>query len=105
MLSFFISLEICHLVKSLPFKGFATQSGLFTTVRKETVGNTLAKEENAGNQHFLLFPKYFAPYPKHYISIFESLTPLAVGQRAYVMVRCPSYVRPCINFFFKHLLL
>ena len=36
------------------------------------------------------------------------LAPLAIGQRAYVMVRCPSSVRPsvrpCINFFFKHLL-
>ena len=40
------------------------------------------------------------------------LAPLAVGQRAYVMARCPSCVRLsvrasvrlCINFFFKHLL-
>ena len=24
---------------------------------------------------------------------------LAVGQRAYDMVRCPSCVRPCVNFF------
>ena len=40
------------------------------------------------------------------------LAPLAVGQQAYVMVRCPSCVRPsvrasvrpCVNFFFKHLL-
>ena len=38
----------------------------------------------------------------------EFLAPLAVGQRAYVMARCPSCVcacvRPCVNFFFKHLL-
>ena len=33
------------------------------------------------------------------------LAPLAVGQRAYVMVSCPSCVRPSVNFFFKHLLL
>ena len=44
------------------------------------------------------------------------LAPLAVGQQAYVMARCPSCVRPsvrasvrpsvrpCVNFFFKHLL-
>ena len=36
------------------------------------------------------------------------LAPLAVGQRAYVMVRFPSCVRAsvrlCVNFFFKHLL-
>ena len=39
---------------------------------------------------------------------FRFLAPLAVGQRAYVMVYCPScvrpWVRPCVNFFFKHLL-
>ena len=33
------------------------------------------------------------------------LAPLAVGQRAYVMVHCPPCVRLCVNFFFKHLLL
>ena len=37
------------------------------------------------------------------------LAPLAIGQRANVMVCCPSCVcvsvRPCVNFFFKHLLL
>ena len=33
------------------------------------------------------------------------LAPLAIGQWAYVMVSCPSCVRPCINFFFKHLIL
>ena len=34
------------------------------------------------------------------------LAPLPVGQRAYVMACCPSSecVRPCVNFFFKHLL-
>ena len=35
----------------------------------------------------------------------QFLAPLAVGQRAYIMVRCPLCVRPCIrlgvNFFFK----
>ena len=43
----------------------------------------------------------------------NSLAPLAIGQRAYVMVHCPSFVRACVrpsvrlcvNFFFKHLLL
>ena len=35
---------------------------------------------------------------------FQFLAPLAVGQRAYVMARCPSCVRPSVNFFFKHLL-
>ena len=48
-------------------------------------------------------------HKKHFSSL---LAPLAVGQRAYVMARCPSCVRPsvrasvrpCVNFFFKHLL-
>ena len=34
----------------------------------------------------------------------DSLAQLAVGQRAYAMVRCPSCVCPSVNFFFKHLL-
>ena len=36
------------------------------------------------------------------------LSPLTVGQRAYVMACCASVrpsIRPCVNFFFKHLLL
>ena len=37
--------------------------------------------------------------------VFLFLAPLALGQRAYVMVFCPSCVRPCVDFFFKHLLL
>ena len=32
------------------------------------------------------------------------LAPLAIGQRAYVMVCCSPCVRLCVNFFFKHLL-
>ena len=35
----------------------------------------------------------------------QFLARLAVGQRAYVMVRCPLCIRPCVIFFFKHLLL
>ena len=27
----------------------------------------------------------------------QFLAPLAVGQRAYVMVRCPSFVRPSVH--------
>ena len=42
---------------------------------KKTFENIVGKGENAG---------YF-------------LAPLAVGQRAYVMARCPSCVRPCVR--------
>ena len=41
------------------------------------------------------------------VEMVQFLAPLAVGQRAYVMVCCPSVrpsVHPCVNFFFKHLL-
>ena len=37
---------------------FTTQSGPLTT-RKKTLENTVGKEENAGKQHFLLFPQCF----------------------------------------------
>ena len=47
------------------------------------VENIAGKGENAGYQHFLLFAQFLAP--------------LAVGQRAYVMVRCPSCVRPSVR--------
>ena len=39
-----------------------TQSQLITTIRKEgAFENILGKGENAGNQHFLLFPKCLQP--------------------------------------------
>ena len=34
-----------------------------TTLRKRPFENILGKGENAGNQHFLLFPKCFLPFP------------------------------------------
>ena len=53
----------------------------------------------------------------HFFFFFYKMTPVllqgavwgyaslcAKGQRVYVMVRCPSCVRPCINFFLKYLL-
>ena len=33
--------------------------------------NTVEREENAGDQHFLLFPQRFLPFPKQ-ISNFDS---------------------------------
>ena len=37
----------------------------------------------------------FSPFPTMFQEGF--LAPLAVGQRAYVMARCPSCVRPCVR--------
>ena len=50
-----------------------------------------------------LLEKKLLRYQEQFI-VPRFLAPLAVGQRAYVMVRCPSCVRPSVNFFFKHLL-
>ena len=38
---------------------FATQSRLLTTLIKTPFENIVGKGENAGNQHFLLFPQFF----------------------------------------------
>ena len=38
---------------------------------KKAFENIVGKRENAGNQHFLLFPQCFLPFPKQ-ISIFQS---------------------------------
>ena len=41
------------------------------TLYKEPFENIIGKGENAGDQHFLLFPQRFLSFPKQ-ISIFES---------------------------------
>ena len=43
---------------------FTIQSRLLTTVMNKAFENTVEKEENAGNQHFLLFPQCFQVYHK-----------------------------------------
>ena len=43
----------------LVIKLFSTQSRLLTTLKKKALENTVGKEENAGNQHFLLFSQCF----------------------------------------------
>ena len=47
---------------------FTTQSRLLTTLEKNALENTVGKEENAGNQHFLLFPQCFLLYQKEKLS-------------------------------------
>ena len=48
-----------------------TQSQLLTTLYKKSFENIVGKGENAGNQHFLLFPLCFLSFQKQ-ISISES---------------------------------
>ena len=52
-------------------KLFTTQSQLLTTLKKESFENIVVKEENAGNQHFLLFPQCSLSYPEQILP-FES---------------------------------
>ena len=42
---------------------FITQSRFLTTLGKTPFENIVGKGENAGNQHFLLFPRCFLPFP------------------------------------------
>ena len=51
-------------------KLFTTQSWPLMTLRKKVFENIVAKGENAGNQHILLLPQSFLPFPKQ-ISIFQ----------------------------------
>ena len=43
---------------------FTIQSRLLTTGMNKAFENTVEKEENAGNQYFLLFPQCFQVYHK-----------------------------------------
>ena len=50
----------------------STQCQLLTILEQKAFENIVGKGENAGNQHFLLFPTVF--YPSHdKLEIFESL--------------------------------
>ena len=47
-------------------KLFTTQSRILTTLYKKPLENIVGKGENAGNQHFLLFPQCFLPYQRNH---------------------------------------
>ena len=53
----------CVLVQ-VQLKPFTTQSQLLTTLKEELFENIMGKGENAGHQHFLLFPQCFQPFLK-----------------------------------------
>ena len=48
---------------------------LFITLRKKTFEKIVGKGENAGNQHFLLFPQSFLPVrdKNHHFNNFQSV--------------------------------
>ena len=43
---------------------FTKQSRILTTLKMKPFENIVGKVENAGNQHFLIFPECFLPNPK-----------------------------------------
>ena len=53
----------------LSFLTLYTQPRLLTTLKRKIFENIVGKGENAGNQHFLLYPQCFLFFPKR-ISIF-----------------------------------
>ena len=46
------------------FKSFPYNPRNLTTLRKKPFENIVGKGEDAGKQHFLLFPKCFQPYKR-----------------------------------------
>ena len=63
-------------------KPFTTHSQLLTTLGKNPLENIVGKGENAGYQHFLLFPQYFPYFPTQ-ISIVFSLTFILLSASAF----------------------
>ena len=53
-----------HFKDKFIWSPFTTQSRLLTTPKKKPFENIVGKGENAGKQHFLLFPQCFLPFPK-----------------------------------------
>ena len=60
---------VCILLAKLQL--FTTQSRLSMILRKKPFENIVGKGENAGNQHFLLFPQCFLHFTKQ-SSFFKS---------------------------------
>ena len=60
--NFFFSHNVCHSYISFVhqnaalFGNWLTQSRLLTTLKEKAFENIVGRGENAGNQHFLLFP-------------------------------------------------
>ena len=57
------------------FQLFTTQSQLLTILKEKVFENIVGKGENAGNQHFLLFPQCFLiiPNKSHFLSHLSSV--------------------------------
>ena len=56
-------------VKTIAFKPLPHNPDFQTTLKKKAFENIVGKGENAGDQHFLLFPQCFLPVPKQILSL------------------------------------
>ena len=73
LLDFFLGVvkDQTYVVKSY---SCITQSRDLMTQREKTFENIMGKEENAGNQHFLLFPQCFLPSSKTNVRFYGTLS-------------------------------
>ena len=62
---------IHHLIVAFLCEPFIKQAQVLKATRKTVFENIVGKGENAGNQHFLLFPQCFLPFRKQSL-VFES---------------------------------
>ena len=62
---------LCIKISIYGVTGYAFYHTTLTPLRKKAFENSVGKGENAGYQHFLLFPQCFLTFPKQ-ISILES---------------------------------
>ena len=82
---------------------FATQSRPLKALRREPFENIVEKEENAGNQHFLLFPQCFLPFSNQ-ISLFHLCCRLQMfstltGRKFCRLVKSSRVVKNCKELF------
>ena len=71
--TYYTQLCLFHESQGVKHNGFTTQSRLLTTLKKKALENTMGKGENAGNQHFLLFPQCFLLYLREKLLFYQSL--------------------------------
>ena len=57
--------DICFISED-KYQPFTTNSKLLIPLENKASENIVEKGENAGNQHFLLFPQCFLPFPNYF---------------------------------------
>ena len=82
-----------------------TQSQLLRTLKKKTLENTVGKEENAGDQHFLSFPTVFSVLPQREIVIVATFNLLYANAFNLIMSKnllfCKVLIGESLSDYFK----